>query len=137
MKSKKKKNMAILANQQTNKILKIKQTNKQTNLKILEAADIKLDLAVPSVSIYFLTRHIVDTLTFLQFLESTTIFCLGVFVLLCIFQKDSLLLLWPNPIHPAYYSPKITSSEGLLLPRILCSQCPVFSIKHPPLFIIV
>lgn len=104
--------MAILANQQTNKILKIKQTNKQTNLKILEAADIKLDLAVPSVSIYFLTRHTVDTLTFLQFLESTTIFCLGVFVLLCIFQKDSLLLLWPNPIHPAYYSPKITSSEG-------------------------
>lgn len=103
--------MTILANQQTNKIPKIK---KRKKLKILELAEIKLDLTVPSVSIHFLTHHTVDTLTFLQFLESIAIFCLGVFVLLCIFQKDSLLLLWPNPIHPAYHSPKIMSSEGLL-----------------------
>lgn len=90
-------------------------------LKIFEVTDIKLDLAVQPLTTHLLTHHTVGTLTFPQFLKSTTLLCLEAFVLLSMLHKDAPTLPLASPTHPACLSPKVTSSEGPLRPRILCS----------------
>lgn len=49
-------------------------------LKIFEVTNIKLDSAVQPLTTCSLTHHTLGTLTFLQFLKSTTVFCFGVLV---------------------------------------------------------
>lgn len=79
-------------------------------LEISEVTDVGLGSAAQPLTIHLLTSHTAGTLTFLRFLKSTTLFCLEVFVLLFIFQKDSPTL----PLAKSYSSCLSQSKDHIL-----------------------